>query len=519
MAHDALYNWLDTRGTGVLLHMSSLPSDTGIGNLGPGAYRYIDFLAACGMRIWQLCPLGPTGYGDSPYQSFSAFAGNPYFIDPDPLLEAGLFEESELRPLRNLPSDHVDYGTLYSTFWPNLYTAFERFRDSGNDTLADFGSLREFRRKNAFWIEDFAWFMALKNEFEGASWSDWPKKFRDREQARQQPASKELEQNAEAHVFYQYVFFGQLRKLRRYAADQGVEIMGDVPIFVALDSADVWARPELFQLKKDGKPKAVAGVPPDYFAADGQLWGNPLFDWKAHKAENFAWWIERIRSNLGFYDIVRLDHFRGFESYWSVPANETTARNGRWVKSPGLELFTALRSACPNAKLVAEDLGVITDAVTALREATGLPGMAVLHFAFGGDADNPYLPHNYDKNLVVYSGTHDNDTTWGLYASLDEETKDHIRRYLAVSGEDIAWDLFRAAIRSSAYMAIVTLQDLLNLGSEARLNRPGSPEGNWQWRYKPEQLDELERDKSGYIRELLGLYGRWSLAGSQGSDP
>ena len=388
-----LYNWLDERTSGTLLHVSSLPSDTGIGNFGAGAYRYIDFMEAAGMHVWQICPLGPTGYGDSPYQCFSAFAGNPYFIDLDPLVFEGLVHADECDALRALPREHVDYGALYGVFWPVLRKAYDRFKRSGADHFNGYGSIKAFRKAQSAWIEDFALFLALKAKFDGKCWLEWPAAYRDAPKARKQKLTEDVLEAAEAHVFYQYLFYGQLAKLRSYAGSKGVEILGDAPIFVALDSSDVWANRALFQLKKDGSPKAVAGVPPDYFSADGQLWGNPLYNWKAHQDTNFAWWIERIKANLEFYDIVRLDHFRGFESYWSVPANEATARNGKWIQCPGLELFEAIKAACPDAKLVAEDLGVITDEVNALRAATGLPGMAVLQFAFGGDADNAYLPH------------------------------------------------------------------------------------------------------------------------------
>jgi 4-alpha-glucanotransferase len=503
-----LYNWLDERTSGVLLHVSSLPSATGIGNFGQSAYRYIDFMEAAGMHVWQICPLGPTGYGDSPYQCFSAFAGNPYFIDLEPLEAEGLLHWDELQALRDLPTDHVDYGALYGAFWPVLHKAYERFKRSGADHFDHYGSIKAFRKAQSAWIEDFALFLALKAKFGGKCWLDWPAGFRDVTKARKQKLTEDVKEAAEAHVFYQYLFYGQLAKLRSYAGSKGVEILGDAPIFVALDSSDVWANRSLFQLNKDGKPKAVAGVPPDYFSADGQLWGNPLYDWQAHQDSNFAWWIERIKANLEFYDIVRLDHFRGFESYWSVPAKDTTARNGTWIECPGLELFKAIQAACPDAKLVAEDLGVITDEVEALREATGLPGMAVLQFAFGGDAENAYLPHNYSRNCVAYSGTHDNDTTLGWYRGLDEATQDHIRRYLTVSGDEIAWDLVRSAIKSAANMAIIPLQDLLSLGSEARLNTPGAPVGNWQWRYQPDQLVALQQDSAPYLKELLELYDR-----------
>jgi len=508
MSHAPLYNWLNERTAGVLLHVSSLPSDTGIGNFGEGAYRYIDFLKTSGMSVWQICPLGPTGFGDSPYQCFSAFAGNPYFIDLKPLLSAGLITDEEYARLSALPRDHVDYGAIYQAMWPVLRSAFERFKSSKAKQFLDYGSIAKFRKAQGHWLEEYALFMALKESFGGNCWLDWPAEYRDVASAKSQEPSVEVVETTDAHVFYQYLFYAQLAKLRAYAGSQGVEIMGDAPIFVALDSSDVWGNPELFQLKKNGQPKAVAGVPPDYFAADGQLWGNPLYDWAVHEKTCFAWWIQRIKSNLEFYDIVRLDHFRGFESYWSVPASETTARNGKWTPCPGLKLFKAIREACPEAKLVAEDLGVITDEVNELRKATGLPGMAVLQFAFGGEPDNAYLPHNYDRNCVAYSGTHDNDTTLGWYQSLDNATQNHIRRYLGIAGQEIAWDLIRAAITSSAHLAVFPLQDLMSLGSEARLNTPGAPIGNWQWRYQAHQLDQLQKDSSPYLCEQLALYGR-----------
>lgn len=503
-----LFNWLQERMSGVLLHVSSLPSDTGIGNLGSGAYHYIDFLNSCGYSVWQICPLGPTGYGDSPYQCFSAFAGNPYLIDFQPLLAEGLVTEDEFSALSELPRNYVDYGALFTRLWPLLRTAHDRFKASGAKAFQDYGSFQAFRDSQVGWLEDYTLFVGLKEHFGGASWLEWPAKFRSAASAKSQDIPADVVDTADAHAFYQYLFYAQLTKVRAYAGRQGVEIMGDAPIFVALDSADVWANPELFQLKKNGQPKAVAGVPPDYFSADGQLWGNPLYDWERHVETDFDWWIQRIQSNLEFYDIVRLDHFRGFDSYWSVPAGQKNAVKGKWVPCPGLELFKAIQKACPEAKLVAEDLGVITEKVDALRAATGLPGMAVLQFAFGGEADNAYLPHNYARNTVVYSGTHDNDTTRGWYAGLDDDTQDHIRRYLGISGAEIAWDFVRAAIRSSAHLAIFPLQDLMSLGSEARLNTPGSPTGNWQWRYHEDQLDRLEAENAPYLRDLLKLYGR-----------
>lgn len=508
LSDSPLFDWLNERQAGVLLHLSSVPSATGIGNLGSAAYQFVDFLIASGVKVWQMCPLGPTGYGDSPYQCFSAFAGNPYFIDLEALIRAGLLTEADVLPLRQLPDDHVDYGWLHSEFWPILNKAYQAFAKDGSDELLDYGSLTAFREKESYWLEDYALYTALKAENQGACWLDWPENARDYAKAKKRRKSKALKTAMDLQVFYQYVFYAQLKQLRSYAGENGVEILGDLPIFVALDSADVWSHPGLFQLDDELQPTAVAGVPPDYFSADGQLWGNPLYDWKKHQATDFKWWVERIKSTLSFHDIIRIDHFRGFESYWSVPAGETTARKGKWIKSPGLELFHAIKAACPDARIVAEDLGVITPEVNALRKKTGLPGMAVLQFAFGGDETNAYLPHNVTANTVIYTGTHDNNTTIGWYASESEDVRDHVRRYLGVSGENIAYDLIRAAVRSAANMAVVPLQDLMRLDKSARLNQPGSAEGNWQWRYLPGQLESLWAEEADYLRELFSHYGR-----------
>lgn len=503
-----LYNWLDHRSAGILLHISSLPSRTGIGNFGSGAYRFVDFLKAASIKVWQICPLGPTGYGDSPYQCFSAFAGNPYFIDLEPLVHEGLIHEDEMAALRALPEEHADYGELYHALWPVLSAAFDRFTRSGADHLQDYGSIKAFRKEQAFWLEDFALFMALKAQHDGKCWLEWPASSRDYIKAKKKKLSKALKVAVDAQVFYQYLFHAQLQKLRNYARSNSVEIMGDLPIFVALDSSDVWSNRELFQLNEDGSPQAVAGVPPDLFSEDGQRWGNPVYDWEKHQADGFGWWIERVKSNLAFYDIVRIDHFRGFESYWSVPAEEETARNGEWMPSPGLELFTAIQAVFPDAKFVAEDLGVITEEVEELCAATGLPRMAVLQFGFGDAVTNPFLPHNVERNYVIYSGTHDNETTVGWYQNANTHTKDHLRRYLGVSGDEIAWDFTRAAIRSNAALAIFPMQDLLSLGNEARFNSPGDAMGNWQWRYSPNQLEQLQSDSAAYLGDQLKLFGR-----------
>lgn len=503
-----LFDWLKQRAFGILLHLSSLPSNTGIGNLGPAAYRFVDFLAEAQTRFWQLCPLGPTGYGDSPYQCLSAFAGNPYFIDLNPLVEDGLLTADDVRPLQSLPGGHVNYGELYKTFWPILEKAHANFVERDRRSVADYEPLAAFQASQSFWLDDYALFMALKAQNDGRCWLDWPETCRNYAKARKKYKSKALKAAIAAQVFYQYLFYAQLAQLRRYATKQGVDLLGDVPIFVALDSADVWSHPELFQLDKSLQPTAVAGVPPDYFSADGQLWGNPLYDWDQHQKTGFAWWIERMKANLAFYDSVRIDHFRGFESFWSVPAGSPTAREGQWVKCPGLELFKAIHQACPDARIVAEDLGIITPEVDALRRDTGLPGMAVLQFAFGGGDDNPYLPHNISPNTVIYSGTHDNDTTLGWYHAESEHIREQVRRYLAVSGHDIAWDLIRAALKSPANLAVAPFQDVLRLGGEARLNTPGAAMGNWQWRYTPELLEEAARAGLPALRELVQATGR-----------
>ena len=507
-ASPGLFNWLDHRATGILLHPTSLPSRFGVGTFDDSAFSFVRFLADVGMKYWQLCPLGPTGYGDSPYQCFSSFAGNPYLIDPEPLQRAGLLSEAAVAPLRYLNRDRVDYGALYERKLPLLFSAHTAWRRDPKLALP-YGDFAEFRRRNVSWLPAYSYFSALKDHFSGRPWWEWPEDVRSLTLAAKSPLRAPLASRAEAYEFIQYLFFGQWNRLRASAAALGIQIIGDTPIFTAYDSADVWASPHLFQLdRRTLRPTAVAGVPPDYFSADGQLWGNPLYDWPAHAAEGYAWWIARLHANFQLCDIVRIDHFRGFEAYWSVPAGATTARTGRWVAGPGLDFFRTVRAAMPEAKLIAEDLGLLTPETIALREATGLPGMAVLQFAFGGGSDNLYLPHNQRANSVVYPGTHDNDTTRGWYATADEKTRDHVRRYLRVGGQEIGWDFLRSAYQSVANLAVIPFQDMLSLGSEARFNTPGKSQGNWSWRYHEEQLQSL-RDNSGpYLRELAALYGR-----------
>ncbi len=503
-----LFNWLKTRHAGVLLHPTALPGDHGIGVLDRRAIRFLDFLKASGISHWQVCPLGPTGYGDSPYQCFSAFAGNPYLVDLSALVDAGLLKESDLTELRRLPRDHVDYGWLYVTKWPVLFRACEVAKARRFSGLP-YGDFSAFRKAHASWLDGYALFLALKDHHSGLPWWQWPAEHRFLARARKTALPASVAARAEAHAFFQYLFFGQWALLRNAARERGITLIGDAPIFVARDSADVWSRPEMFQIDQEsGEPLAVAGVPPDYFSADGQLWGNPLYDWNKHASESYAWWIERLRANFALCDIVRIDHFRAFDTYWSIPAGAETARTGEWKQGPGIAFFQAIKGALPDARLIAEDLGDLFDSVRELRDACGLPGMTILQFAFGGDASNLYLPHNLVANAVVYPGTHDNDTTLGWYRSASTKEQDHVRRYFRVDGSEVGWDFIRAAYAAPSRLAILPLQDLLSLGAEARFNTPGVAAGNWQWRYSEADLDALHLRSAPYLKALGELYGR-----------
>ncbi|HQU08575.1 MAG: 4-alpha-glucanotransferase [Verrucomicrobia bacterium 21-51-4] len=504
-----LFNWLRERSVGILAHVSSLPSPYGIGNFGKGAHDFVDFLSDAGMRLWQVCPLGPTGYGDSPYQSFSAFALNPYFIDLEKLIDFNAITAEDLAPLRALPQERVDYGALYATFWPILEKAANKFLN--NPQRGDLHLIwKTFLEENHAWVEPYCAFMALKARFKGQSWTQWPAEFRNYQKAQQSPLFAEIVKAGEKYAVYQCIAFSQWRDLREYAGNKGVQVIGDIPIFVASDSADVWSNPELFDLTAEGLPASQAGVPPDYFSQDGQLWGNPLYNWKAHAKSKYAWWLSRLKTNLDLYDIVRLDHFRGFESYWSVPPEEKTARTGKWIPGPGIELFASIAKAFPDCKLIAEDLGDLTPGVHDLLMATGLPGMSILQFAFGGDEKNVYLPHHALHNQVLYPGTHDNNTARGWYETTSEATRLHAQRYLGINGSEISWDLVRAAYRNIACIAIIPLQDLLNLGSEGRMNTPSTAQGNWSWRISPQALQQLHNESTRYLHDLGALYGRLS---------
>jgi 4-alpha-glucanotransferase len=504
-----LFNWLDRRSAGLLLHPTALPGGQGIGTLGADARRLIDFLEAAKLRYWQICPLGPTGFGHSPYQCFSAFAGNPWLIDLEELVSFGLLQDDELQPLRALPTGTVDYDAIGSLKPELLRLAHQRFVEQGDDTLGEYGSFERWREENDSWLAPYTLYMALKEWFEGAAWQQWPARYFSYLKAVSTPFRTELAGAVDKQAFYQYLFFSQWERLHSYAGERGIGIIGDAPIYVAVDSADTWANPWLFDLDREGQPGHVAGVPPDYFSETGQMWGNPIYDWKALEESGYEWWLRRLAMNFELFDVVRLDHFRGFEAFWRIPAGDEDARGGEWVPGPGLSFFKAVSERFPGARIIAEDLGEITPELLEFTRATGLPGMAVLQFAFTGEPDNLYLPCNLSRNTVVYPGTHDNDTSHGWWQSLEsEEIRDQLRRYLRVSGDDIAWDLVRAAYSSSGRLAIFTLQDLLSLGSDARFNTPGTVAGNWAWRCRKSQLDRLERQSARDLSELAWLFNR-----------
>jgi len=507
------------RSSGILLHPTSFPGPYGIGELGEAAYKFIDFLVESKQSLWQVLPLGPTGYGDSPYASFSSFAGNPLLINLDKLVEAGHLSPADLAGLPNFPLDKVDYGWVIQTKFPLLEKAARRFLSWADQNQK--AAFEAFCLEQADWLDDFALFIAVKEVFEakakaagifGAMWSNyWDKDIALR---RPEAVVRWQKEKAEAMAIkkvWQFFFFQQWREVRQYAHERGVRIIGDIPIFVAPDSVDVWANREFFLLDQNGQPTVVAGVPPDYFSPTGQLWGNPLYSWATMAARQYDWWVKRIQGTLRLVDMLRIDHFRGFEAYWEIPATEKTAINGQWVKAPGLDFFTAVEKALGELPIIAEDLGVITGEVIALRERFKFPGMKVLQFAFdlgeagGAGAVNPFLPHNYNRHAIVYTGTHDNDTSRGWYEKRSAGEKDLVRRYLGRPDADIVWDFIRLAMASTASYAIIPFQDVLNLGSEARMNTPSTVGDNWDWRYRSEVLSER---LAGRLREMVELYGR-----------
>ena len=491
------------RESGILLPISSLPSAYGIGCISIEAYEFVDFLKKSGQKKWQVLPLGPTSYGDSPYQSFSTFAGNPYFIDPGALIAEGLLTQEECDSIdfgRDVSS--VDYGKIYAGRGKLLRMAFERFCPEREEAYG------RFCAENAHWLEDYCLFMVLKDKNGGKSWSEWEIPYRNREEQALHKIREEQSRELDFYRFQQYMFRKQWDNLHAYAAGCGISIVGDIPIYVAFDSADTWANPGLFQFNEKQEPIAVAGCPPDAFAATGQLWGNPLYDWNYHRETGYEWWIGRIRHCPGLYDVIRVDHFRGFDEYYSIPAQDETAEHGHWEKGPGIELFHAIRNRLGDIHIIAEDLGYMTDSVKQLVRDSGFPGMKVLQFAFDSREESDYLPHNYERNCVVYTGTHDNDTICGWYDTLAAEDKALSVLYMGnekTPASEIQWDFIRLAMGSVADLCIIPMQDYLGLGTEARINQPSTTGDNWKWRMKPGQLSEELSDK---IKTLTRVYGR-----------
>lgn len=522
------------RLSGVLAHPTSMPSKYGIGDLGKGCFDFIDFLYKAEQSIWQVFPLGPTSFGDSPYQSFSTFAGNPLLISLDKLMAEGLLKAEDLEMEEGFDEDKVEYGRVIEFKNKALKTAYLSFKKKRDKNLK--ASFKAFKEENQLWLEDYCLFVAIKNyyievrknQFEprelkayrklneknmseasikdcfyGACFNSWEEDISLYKKTAVSKWKSKLKNEIEFYEFCQFEFFKQWGEVKSYANERGIKIIGDIPIFVASDSADVWTKRELFCLDEKGYPTEVAGVPPDYFSQTGQLWGNPLYNWAVHKKEGYKWWIERIKNMYKIADIVRIDHFRAFESYWSIPYGSENAIKGEWKKGPNREVFDAIEKALGKTAIIAEDLGDLNEEVIELRDELGLAGMKILQFAFSDTCQNDYLPHNYDKaNYIVYTGTHDNDTTVGWYKALDEKSKDYLRRYLNVSGEDISWDLIRLAFSSSASYAIIPVQDLLSLDTQARMNKPGVAEGNWQFRFREGSLNEDIINGLKYFNQL-----------------
>ena len=494
------------RGSGMLLHITSLPSAFGVGDVGPGAYKFADFLSETKQSIWQILPLNPTdpAHGRSPYHSTSAFACNPLLISPELLVGDGLLDRKDLGPLPDFPEDRADYRSAMAYKEEPFQRAFERFKRK-----KEAFEFEQFCLHNANWLDDFALFAALKSYFGGKAWSEWPQDIRDRQPEALKWARRDLSEAVKKVKFLQYVFFEQWISLKGYCNERGIQIMGDIPIYVVYDSADLWTHPELFKLDSEKRPYAVAGVPPDYFSETGQLWGNPVYRWDELREREYGWWEERIAHNLKLYDVVRVDHFRGFVAYWEVPAAEKNAINGTWIKAPAKDFFSRITNTFPAIPIIAEDLGVITPDVTEIMDFFDFPGMKVLLFAFGeGMSTNPYAPHNHVKDCVVYTGTHDNNTVRGWFEKeAGDEDKKRLFRYLGreVTGEEIHWEFIRLAMMSVADTVIFPVQDILGLGEEARMNRPAMRDGYWLWRLLPDQLTSSLAHR---LLEMTETYGR-----------
>ncbi len=490
----------NTRRSGILLHPTSLPGPQPIGSLGQEAYDFIDFLVATGQSVWQLLPLGPTGFGNCPYSSYSAFAGNPLLINLQRLVDHGDLHLSEL-PEHFPASDNVDYRLAAEQLIPLLHQACKRFFDQNSERQTEYD---KFCNEQAFWLNDYAFFEAM-HEQQGCGWQQWPADIRQRQEDALHQWGQQLHEEIRWYKYLQFVFFEQWFKLKEYANNKGVMIFGDIPIFVATDSVEVWTNRNLFHLDEDDQPTLVAGVPPDYFSKSGQRWGNPLYDWEQMATDNYSWWLARVRWNLQLFDIVRVDHFRGFVACWAIPAEEPTAINGTWMPGPGKNLFNALSKEFPELPIIAEDLGVITPEVEQLRDTFKLPGMKILQFAFDSGPDNPYLPHNHVPRSVVYTGTHDNDTSLGWWRSIDAERRSQVRDYLKRRCRDMPWPLLETALASVANLTVIPLQDILGLDGNGRMNRPGTAQGNWNWRLLPDQPCSEITER---FRHVTHLYGR-----------
>ncbi|MEH2451689.1 4-alpha-glucanotransferase [Nostoc sp.] len=492
------------RSSGILLHPTSFPSRFGIGDLGLEAYRFIDFLKESHQQYWQVLPLGPTAYGNSPYMCYSAMAGNPLLISPEKLRDEGLLTDEDFANLPGFPEEKVDFKEVVPVKIGLLKKAYEHFRANATPILQK--EFEGFCDSKAYWLDNYALFMALKDANENANWHTWPSELVKRDPQAMEQVQERLNGEISYYKFVQFEFFRQWSELKSYANMRGIDIIGDIPIYVAHDSADVWAHPNIFCLdEQTGAAAQMAGVPPDYFSATGQLWGNPVYNWEELQKQDFKWWVQRFEAMLDYVDIIRIDHFRGFEAYWAVPQGEETAMNGKWVEAPGDAFFEVIRQKLGKLPVLAEDLGVITPGVEALRDKYEFPGMKILQFAFSADAANPFLPFNYPRNAVVYTGTHDNDTTLGWFDTASDQEKQNLLLYLgSISPEGIHWDLIRLALSSIANQAIIPLQDILGLGNQARMNFPSIPEGNWEWRYQTAALTQELGDRLKVLTELNG---------------
>jgi 4-alpha-glucanotransferase len=493
------------RSAGILLHPTSLPGKFGIGDLGPNAFRFVDFLKGAGQKLWQVFPLGPTGYGDSPYQCFSAFAGNPLLISPELLYKEGFLNKDDIENTPSFNPHQIDFGNVINYKSNLLRKGFERFSSSKKIFEKE---CDDFYDKNNYWLEDYALFMAAKQFHNGVLWTQWDKSIASRYENELENWKVKLHSEIQYQKFIQYIFDKQWNEIKKYAHEAGIKIIGDLPIFIAYDSADLWANKEQFSVRIDGTLETVAGVPPDYFSATGQLWGNPLYRWKVMEQDNFSWWQKRISKLLELVDIIRIDHFRGFDAYWEIPGNAETAINGRWVKAPGEKLFSTIKKNLGSLLIIAEDLGVITDSVENLRDKFEFPGIKILQFAFGENMEKKFLPHNHIRNCVIHTGSHDNETTRGFFES-EKKKKSGIfewaQKYLNYYGEDIVFQLIKSAYASVSNIVVIPMQDILNLGNEARMNLPGTTGGNWTWRFT---WDQVGHELANTYKELTILYER-----------